>query len=301
MPSASLIAPAKINLALHVGAVQPDGYHPVDTLCAFLDAGDRVSIEGRADEFSVQIDGPFAAALTDAPQGTTNLILTGARLLADAIEVPMVRFGLHKAVPAASGIGGGTANGAAAMVLLNRLAPQPLSADALIRLARGLGADGPICMASLVKAGRVSRAQGIGERVSNGPATPPFTLAIANPGLPVSTGRVFHVFDDAAPPAPFELNIPARFSTLSQLVQWAKGTRNDLQSPAVALEPVIEEGLTAMRQRPGCMAARMSGSGATLFGLFNSATAARRGARWFAGQGWWSTAGWASHGVGGLG
>lgn len=294
MDQRGIAAPAKVNLALHVGAVQSDGYHPIDSLCVFLDAGDRLSLTGPADRFTLSVDGPFGGDLAGLPPAQ-NLILKAAALMAHATGTPPVGFHLHKAVPAASGIGGGTSNGAAAMVLLNNMAPRPLSDRALCQLALGLGADGPVCLAGLLPRRQggtpLWRAQGIGERVSPGPVAPPLYLCLANPGIAVPTGAVFARFDASLSPGNLEIDLGPRWHRGQEGDDFVHRHRNDLRAPAVHLVPQIGVVEAAMAARPGCGAARMSGSGATVFGLFADAQAARRAQAWFAGRGDWAVAG----------
>ncbi len=282
---------AKINFALHVGALQPDGYHPVDTLCVFLDAGDRLTITPKAEgETTLTITGPYAAELRDtAPKN--NLVMIAARLIDAATDVPPADIALDKRVPPASGIGGGTSNGATALVALNALAKRPLESHQLVRLARRLGADGPVCTAQLAWRGQTFRAQGIGERVAVGPKLPPLSLCIANPGVAVPTGPVFKRFDAAPAPSPFALPDATTLPTITSVADYIRGTRNDLAPPAIDMAPRIAELQARMAGTPGCLAARMSGSGATVFGVFAHENAAQAAARRFSANGLWAVAG----------
>ena len=266
---------AKINLALHVGALRPDGYHPVDTLCVFAPGGDTLEIVGPAEAFSLEVIGPEGRGLDT---GVSNLILRAAQLLVERTPFQPVRFRLTKQVPVASGIGGGTSNGAAALWLLNRSAGRPLSDEGLMRCAEGLGADGPVCLAPLLSAGSY-RAEGIGHAVRPGPVLPPLWVCLANPGDAVPTGTVFRRFDAGVLPSPLFLPAMPPRMQLSDVVRFMEASRNDLAGPARSICPAIADLENRMEAAPGCLAARMSGSGATVFGLFASQGAAKRAAR----------------------
>jgi 4-diphosphocytidyl-2-C-methyl-D-erythritol kinase len=267
-PAAEL-APAKVNLALHVVG-RCDGYHLLDSLVAFARLGDRLEAEP-ADRLSLAIDGPFAR---DLGAGPDNLVLRAAALVAPG-RGAVLR--LTKLLPVASGIGGGSADAAATLRLLARLWDLPLPGrDALL----GLGADLPVCLA-----GRASRMRGIGEDLA--PLTlPPFWLVLANPGVPVPTGAVFAALacrDN--PPLPD----PPRFADADALAVWLAAQRNDLEAPAATVAPAVADVLAALAAQPGCRLARMSGSGATCFGLFAAgpAAAAAAAALRRARPGWW--------------
>jgi 4-diphosphocytidyl-2-C-methyl-D-erythritol kinase len=243
------LAPAKVNLALHVTGRRPDGYHLLDSLVVFPEIGDRLAAEP-APRLSLEIDGPFAAGLGD---GEDNLVIRAARLLGDGRGATLR---LHKALPVASGIGGGSADAAAALRLLARLwdlALPPAGA------ALALGADVPVCLRS-----RSGRMRGIGEAFEP-LELPSFAVLLVNPGIPVSTGGVFARLASRENPP---LSPPPRFADAGAFVAWLAMQRNDLESPARALAPAIDAVLAALAAQPGCALARMSGSGATCFGLF---------------------------------
>lgn len=296
------VSPAKVNLALHVGAVQPDGYHPVDTICAFVDAGDRLSFRPSkpGDPYTLEVLGPWRRHLGgEALQN--NLVLRAARAFRASVnargaDAPGGGFSLYKAVPPASGVGGGTSNGAAALKLLNDASSTPLDANALLKLSEKLGADGPVCTAWHLGQGPLIRARGIGEVISQGPAVAPFALCLANPGHGVPTGAVFKAFDNEPTPTP--LTVPQATHPLPTLLTFASqviGWRNDLACAARRRVPAIEALEDEMRGVPGCLVSRMSGSGATVFGLFSSIHGAERAARRLRGAGLWSVAGPACH------
>lgn len=247
--SSSELARAKVNLALHVTGRRADGYHLLDSLVVFPDLGDWLEAEP-ASGLSLAIDGPFGR---DLDAGPSNLVLQAA-LLMRAGQGAALR--LVKSLPVASGIGGGSADAAAALRLLARLWDSPIPPAAAVL---GLGADVPVCLA-----GQACRMQGIGEVLSP-LALPHFRIVLANPGVPVPTGAVFSRL--AARDNP-EMPPPPAFADAASLFGWLAGQRNDLEAPAVAIAPAVGTALAALRAQPGCALARMSGSGATCFGLF---------------------------------
>jgi 4-diphosphocytidyl-2-C-methyl-D-erythritol kinase len=268
------LAPVKVNLTLHIGARRPDGYHQVDTLCLFPAFGDAVSLGPHAKDFSLGVEGPFADELAGVDP-ERNLVLRAARLMAREAGARPMWLRLVKRVPAASGVAGGTADAAAAMVLLNETLDRLCTPTELIRLAQALGADGPVCVAGALFGG-VWRARGIGERVERVSGPPPLWMVLSNPRAAVPTGRVFAGLRGGERPLPqAELSL----RTVSQLVRAGLKGRNDLRAPAAALAPGIAATEASLSRAPGCLFARMSGSGATVFGLFASAAAADRAAR----------------------
>lgn len=266
-------APAKVNLTLHVTGRRSDGYHLLDSLVAFAGVGDRVSARP-ADSVSLAIEGPFAVGLDS---GADNLVLRAARALAPDRGAAI---GLTKSLPVASGIGGGSADAAATLRVLSRLWGLPLPpAD---RLA-ALGADVPVCLA-----GRPRRMRGIGERLDDVAALPPAWLVLANPGVPVPTPAVFAALtrrDGATMPE----RLPD-WADAGDLARFLVTQRNDLETPAITIAPVIGQVLTALGATVGCLIARMSGSGATCFGLYATEAQARHAARALLRPGWWVVA-----------
>lgn len=256
-------APAKLNLALHVTGRRGDGYHLLDSLVCFAAMGDVVTLS--PGPLSLTIDGPFAAGLE---AGDDNLCLRAARLAGGQAAIR-----LTKALPVASGIGGGSADAAAVLRGLARLG-HPLP-DRTERL----GADVPVCLAS-----RPARMQGIGEVVTPLPPLPALHLVLVNPRVAVPTPAIFAgLARRDNPPLP---PIPA-FADADALIGWLAGTRNDLQAPAIAAAPIIAQVLDALSGQ-GARLARMSGSGATCFGLFADAASASRAAAALARNGWWA-------------
>lgn len=264
-------APAKVNLALHVTGRRPDGYHLLDTVVVHGGSADRVAVLRRPPAPTVDgttamdlvIGGPRAAGLA---ADADNLVLRAARLLeAEARRlgrsVAPVALRLDKHLPVASGIGGGSSDAAATLRLLDRVWGLDLGRDRLAALSLPLGADLPMCVW-----GTPLRARGIGEAIEPLAPLPPFRLVLANPGVPVATPAVFRALTRRDnPPLP---DLPAGFADLDALVAWLAATRNDLEAPAIDLVPAIGETLAALRALPGCRVARMSGSGATCFALF---------------------------------
>lgn len=260
-------APAKLNLYLHVVGRRPDGYHLLDSLAVFADARDVVSAAA-APGLSLALIGRFGAALTAEPD---NLVLRAARALAEACGVAAdAALTLDKMLPVASGIGGGSADAAAALRALIRLWGVTPSDAALRRMALALGADVPVC---LDRAPR--RMGGIGEVLTPAPALPPFGLLLVNPGLAVATPAVFKARAGGFS-APAEL--PSGWADAAAMATDLARLTNDLEAPAIALCPPIATVLAAIRATPGCLLARMSGSGATCFGLYRDAAAARAAA-----------------------
>lgn len=266
-------APAKLNLDLLVTGRRADGYHLLDSLVVFLDLGDTLAVEpGPALELAVT--GPMAAGL-DAGPG--NLVLRAARALAErAGVVAGARLTLEKHLPVAAGIGGGSADAAAALRLLDRFWGTGLPPADLAALAGPLGADVPVCLA-----GRPARMLGVGDRLEPVPGLPALDLVLANPRRPLATAAVFQALELA----PGAARPPGAARDLA-------GSRNDLEAPARRLMPEIGALLAALAAEPGCGLARMSGSGPTCFGLFPDAAAARAAAARLAGRhpGWWLAA-----------
>lgn len=258
-------APAKLNLALHVTGQRADGYHLLDSLVAFAGVGDRITLE--PGPLSLQIDGPFGAALS---ADGDNLCLRAARLAGGA-----ARISLTKNLPIASGIGGGSADAAAVLRGLARMG------YGLPEALERLGADVPVCIASAP-----ARMQGIGEVITPLPSLPTVPLVLVNPRVQIATPQVFAAMGRRDnPPLP---TIP-RFADMAALTEWLAVTRNDLEAPARVIAPVIGDVLSALTAT-GAAFARMSGSGATCFGLYPSAKAAELAAASLKQHGWWAVA-----------
>src|SRR4051794_16067358 len=221
-------ASAKINLYLHVVGRRGDGYHLLDSLAIFGGAGDHLSAELDT-SLTLSVTGPFAATLNAEPD---NLVLRAGRALAAAAGVPAQgRLVLDKRLPVASGIGGGSADAAAALRLLSRLWGIEYTPERLAAIAAGLGADVPVCIGSTP-----ARMQGIGEVLTPVPPLPSFGLMLVNPGVAVATPAVFKARTGVFSTPPV---LPARWRDARELAEWLHATRNDLEPPARSLEPVI--------------------------------------------------------------
>jgi 4-diphosphocytidyl-2-C-methyl-D-erythritol kinase len=265
-------APAKLNLSLSVVGKRADGYHLLESLVAFADIGDRLTADV-APEFSLAIDGPFASRL-DA--GADNLVSRAASLFAERLRRrPDVALRLTKNLPVASGIGGGSADAAATLRALSILWAAPIPAD----LPAKLGADVPVCVA-----GVPAWMTGIGEIVAPAGALPDWGVVLVNPGVALATPAVFKARTGA-------FSTGGKFAPNLATIAAAG---NDLEAPAIALVPAIADVLAGLRGLPGIRVARMSGSGATCFGLFDGPEAAALAAKALkakAPSAWWIAAG----------
>lgn len=256
----SMIAPAKVNLALHVTGRRADGYHLLDSIVAFSSHGDLLEVEdGAEDDFFVS--GHFAAHV---PIGETNLVTRARDLLRETFgerACAPVHLHLEKNLPVASGIGGGSADAAAALRLLVRHWRIDIDEATLAKLGLSLGADVPMCLSS-----KPLLARGIGEALEELPHFPALPLVLVNPNIPLSTPEVFSRLErrDNPPLSPL-----GAFTDTVSAAHWLKEARNDLEDPACQLVPQIEDARDALR-RAGALFARMSGSGATCFGVFSS-------------------------------
>lgn len=264
-------APAKINLTLHVTGQRADGYHLLDSLVVFTGLGDRVTARP-APAPSLSVTGPFAQGI---PVDDSNLVLRAAR----QFGVTGAALTLEKNLPMASGIGGGSSDAAATLRALSRMTGRALPAAHALT---GLGADVPVCLDP-----RPRRMRGLGEALADVPPLPPLWLVLVNPGVPLATPAVFAALRRRdGPPMPQDL---PRCATAADLATFLRRQRNDLEPAARTLAPVIDTALSALKAQPGCLIARMSGSGATCFGLFPEPQSAATAARAIAATqpGWW--------------
>lgn len=251
------LARAKVNLFLHVVGLTPEGYHLLQMLVVFPRVGDVVSAEP-ATGLSLSIDGPFGDGLGT---GADNLTLAAAAALSDRMGGGLgAALHLQKNLPIASGIGGGSADAGAALRLLARMWPNAPH-DALADIAFSLGADAPMCLNQTP-----ALAGGIGERLSPAPPFPGFWMVLVNPMTQLSTAEVFGALHRKSNPA--GAKPPARFVDLAHLTSWLSTHRNDLEAPARKLRPEIGRVLSALSWDRDCLFARMSGSGATCFGIY---------------------------------
>ena len=255
-------APAKINLALHVTRRREDGYHDLESLIVFADIGDDLEAEP-SDADELIISGPFAAGLGAGPSNLVLRAVSAFRQRWPHLSSPGLKLHLVKNLPVASGIGGGSADAAAALRIMSALASAPVPVSELVDLAAGIGADVPACLLS-----RPLVARGVGEILAPLPEFPPLFITLVNPKVPVATADVFRrlrAHDNYPLPA-----LPEPLTRPAQLGLWLSETRNDLQPPAVKLVPEIGVIVEELAEAPGIMLSRMSGSGATVFGLFGS-------------------------------
>jgi 4-diphosphocytidyl-2-C-methyl-D-erythritol kinase len=279
------LAPAKINLFLHVGARRDDGYHPLQSLAVFTGgetAADVLSL-APADAVSLSLDGPFAVGLEGE---SDNLVLRAARLLAARTSgVGGAAITLTKNLPVASGIGGGSSDAAAAFRGLSALWHISLDDLTLREMAASLGSDIPACIAAIP-----AFMEGRGENLTPVAAMPRLSLLLVNPGVPVPTRDVFAALKTRRGT---DMTLPqGAFRDTADLLRFLETTGNDLEEPARAIQPVIGQVLAAIAARPGALFTRMSGSGATCFGIFaDDDCCARAGMELrSAHSGWWTAA-----------
>ncbi len=254
-----VFAPAKINLFLHIGQRRADGFHALESLVVFASASDKLALEA-AERFSLAIDGPFANALTP---GVDNLVLKAARALAEQAGVRKgARIVLTKNLPVASGIGGGSADAAAALRGLAHLWNLNIAPERLRRIGATLGSDVPVCIDSTP-----AWMEGRGEKVAALKGIPGVPMVLVNPGVVVPTGKVFAALKERRGVGQ---PLPPAMKNAADLVAYLKTTTNDLEAPAREIAPVIGDVLDMLAAQPGALLSRMSGSGATCFALFES-------------------------------
>jgi 4-diphosphocytidyl-2-C-methyl-D-erythritol kinase len=276
-----MLARAKVNLYLHITGRRADGYHLLDSLIVFADTGDEISL-APADKLSLTIDGPFSSGLGGGPD---NLVLRAAHALQ---EVTNARSGaairLTKNLPVASGIGGGSADAAATLDGLCGLWDVAPGRAALLQIAARLGADVPVCLD-----GVASFVGGIGEELAPARGLPPVWLLLANPKVATPTPAVFKARRGPFSKAVRWSDPPRNFADFAARL---RSSANDLTEAAISVTPAIRDVLVALAGLPGCVLARLSGSGATCFGLFADEAAARaaEGALRNARPDWWVAA-----------
>lgn len=278
MLTTPVLAPAKINLALHVTGQRDDGYHLLDSLVVFAGVGDTIAVRASTD-MTLEVDGPFADGV---PTDDRNLVMRAAHLLRERRDVVLgAKISLRKALPHAAGIGSGSSDAAATLDILSRLwKVDPLPADDpdVVKL----GADVPVCR----MAPRPIRMEGIGERITPLPILPDCAVVLVNPGEAVPTGEVFsRLASKTNPPMP---EIPHGMD-FDGFCTWLATTRNDLQPPAESIAPAIRHALDLLNRQPEVALSVMSGSGATCVGLVPDLGAAQKVARAIqvAEMGWW--------------
>jgi 4-diphosphocytidyl-2-C-methyl-D-erythritol kinase len=275
-------APAKVNLTLRVLGRRSDGYHEIESLVAFAEFGDALSFSPGG-ELALTVRGPNAAR---AGQDDDNLVLKAAQALAARVAgVGLGAFVLDKRLPVAAGLGGGSADAAAALRLLARANKLPVDDGRLHDAARVTGADVPVCLDP-----RPRLMRGVGEILSGPLKLPALPTVLANPGVALPTKSVFAAWKHAASEAlPLDVTAVAKIGNREEYLQLLATQVNDLESAAIAVEPAVAEALAALRALAGCRLARMSGSGATCFALFSSAAAAIEAAKALSGKysHWW--------------
>jgi len=264
----SELARAKVNLTLEVLGRRADGYHELASLVAFADVGDRLDLTESPD-WSVTCSGPLASSIVGE-----NLVERAARAVRGQwAHSATGRIELHKTLPVAAGIGGGSADAAAALRALMALNADLRDPPAWLSIAQNLGADVPVCLTS-----RLSFMRGLGERVDGVAMDVRLPAVLVNPATPLATSRVFANL--AAQPLPNN-HVPAdlpRLHSRGDLFDWALAGRNDLEAPALRLAPVIGRVRAALQFCHGCLLARLSGSGPTCFGLFETSAQAEAAA-----------------------
>ncbi len=251
------VAPAKINLCLHVTGQRSDGYHLLDSLVVFAEIGDVITSRPMKG-LSLSITGPEGDGLS---AGADNLVLRAARLMG-ARDLALT---LDKHLPVASGIGGGSSDAAACLRLLSRMMGVALPSQ---KRVLALGADVPVCIAP-----QACRMQGIGEDLTPLAPLPPLWMVLVNPRREVATPQVFRALD-CRENAPLPAKLPV-WSDAVVFCDWLSQQRNDLEAPAIRICPVIGQVLDVLGATEGCALARMSGSGATCFGLYADAVVAK--------------------------
>ncbi len=263
-------APAKINLALHVTGRRSDGYHSLEMLVAFAEVGDELQAEP-ARKDSLAITGPFAAALGSSEGNLVLRALAAFRARWPGALPDGLSLTLRKNLPVAAGLGGGSADAAAALRLFASLSTPGVSLADLLGLAVGLGADVPMCLYS-----RPAEVRGLGEIVLPLKHFPALHVVLVNPLVPVVTAEIFRKLERRDNPGLPDLSDP--LTRPAQLGLWLAETRNDLEPPALVLVPAIGDLIARLAGTGGCILARMSGSGATVFGLFGSSAQAHQAA-----------------------
>lgn len=270
-----MLAPAKINLSLEITGRKTNGYHELSSLVTFASIGDELTFTStpQTADFGLEIDGPYANMLSAT---SDNLILKTCMLFTRHITPLLAggHFRLTKNLPIASGIGGGSSDAAATLIHLAQYAKMPPTDPRLQELALKIGADVPICLArQTLSSHHAWWMSGIGEQISKPISLPPFSMALINPNIPVETRHIFKQLDLDKIPAPTPPLMGV--ASFEGLVAYLKNTRNDLEPIAIELCPQIKNVLSALQSSPHCALARMSGSGATCFGIFESDQKAR--------------------------
>ncbi len=286
----NVFAPAKINLYLHVTGRLESGYHTLDSLVAFADIGDHITIQP-ADELSFDITGPYARAFSkmahDTSRASENLVIRAIHGLSEMMgEKPNVKIKLHKNLPLSSGIGGGSSDAAATLWGLLELWEIPSASPSLQGMMSRLGADVPVCFACQPK-----RIRGIGDVLDSVPHLPEIPIVLVNPLKQCATAEVFAFFSGAyKEPIP----LPEDLGTYNSLISFLKEHENDLHKAACQIVPEIDNISNTLSSQKGCGLARLSGSGATCFGLFEDEAHAKMAVQNIRQDNpdWWVKTGW---------
>lgn len=260
-------APAKINLALHITGQREDGYHLIETLAVFTRYSDIVTVEpGEADR--LRLTGPYAAV---TPAGGENIVMRALDAYRDftGIKTGNIAVTVEKNLPVASGIGGGSSDAAALLKAIDRRQGGAAGREGLMKIGSLLGADLPMCLSATALIAR-----GTGEQIEPAEQLPALAIALVNPDIEVSTRAVFEALTEKRN-RPLPESKPGM--SARQVIEWLEETRNDLEGPACNLFPQIAEARRALREA-GAGFARMTGSGATCFGIFSDAENARQAA-----------------------
>lgn len=266
-----MLAAAKINLDLRITGRRDDGYHLLDSIVVFTEYGDQLEAE-ICDQLSLEISGPFGDALTS---GNNNLILKASALLCEEAGVePTVKFHLTKNLPVSSGIGGGSADAAAAMILTRDLLKIVLNEERFLKIALTLGADVPVCLRS-----KPTRMRGIGGDLENIVFADDLYLLLVNPRISVSTPAVFKQYLETSEKFDQERKMPSNEIHLPLMIDLLKDSHNSLEDAACTTEPCVSKVLTVLSETEGVLLSRMSGSGATCFGLYESKEQCERAAK----------------------
>ncbi|TDQ63912.1 4-diphosphocytidyl-2-C-methyl-D-erythritol kinase [Maritalea mobilis] len=266
-------APAKINLALHIVGQRTNGYHELESLCVFTELCDELTATP-SDHDELVLTGPFGKVLRGE---RSNIVLKALSLFRQNYPNVLpdgLRIVLDKALPVAAGIGGGSADAAAMLRLANHISGLELKLEDMMDMALELGADVPMCLLS-----RTSFVDGVGENLDPMPDFPKLQLVLANPGKPVSTADIFRKLTEKENPP--LVRDAADYRHITAITMWLEGTRNDLQKPAIQFLPEIGDMLMDLGEQKGCLLSRMSGSGATIFGMFGTAGEAMLAAQAF--------------------
>ncbi len=286
----TVFAPAKINLFLHLTGKLSNGYHTLDSLVSFADIGDHISIEP-AKSFSFHVTGEFAESFNNDEKASCidggNLVIKAARGLSQIVDKALnVKITLTKNLPLASGIGGGSSDAAATIWGLQEFWGLAHDANYMPSLTKKLGADVPVCLYC-----RPSLMRGIGDEITPAPEMPEIPILLINPLVSCSTADIFlHHNGDFKK----DISLPDKFSSANDLVKTLESLDNDLFNPSIKLVPEISNIMNALSTQQKCIFSRMSGSGATCFGLFETMKDAQQSAENIAKDNpdWWIKTGW---------